>query len=194
MGSQQRRTLANRMIRSLSRIVRIGKEQFVAIGVFDNHRVITPPAIPDRRSPPLEFGPQRLQQSQVDRDKDAAAPNLFGLLAVEDDFAVLAVDLTDEDLPFPLVAEPLGEAELFGVERDRPLYTFHEEDRTRIPDVHFNEAVAAAADPDPSSPQDPSPGLVLSRLYTFPAFPSTPRPSSSPQTPTCKAFPSGTTQ
>jgi hypothetical protein len=66
----------------------------------------------------------------VDRDEDAAAAGLFGLLAVKDDFAILAVDLTDEDLPFLLVAEPLGEAELFGVERDRPLYTFDEENRT----------------------------------------------------------------
>jgi hypothetical protein len=39
---------------------------------------------------------------------------------------------------------PFGEAEFFGVERDRTLYTFDEEHRTRIPDVHSMDLRTAA--------------------------------------------------
>src|SRR5665213_3049561 len=66
--------------------VRIGEEQLIAVRVFNNHRVIAPPDIQDRRALLLEFGPQRLQQNNIDRNEDAAAPDLFRLLSVEEDF------------------------------------------------------------------------------------------------------------
>src|ERR1700722_5780913 len=125
-------------------VLRVGEEQLVAVRIFDDHRVITPPAILDRRTAALEFCPERLQRFDVYGDEDAALPVFLGLLAIEEDFAILAVDLSDEDLPILFVAGGFGEAELFGIERDGPLYTFDEENWTRIPDAHSMDPPTAS--------------------------------------------------
>src|ERR1700756_655853 len=112
-GAEEGAEKSDLALRDSLGIVRIGEEQLVAVRVFDNHGVVAPPAIPDRCAPVLEFDPERLQRRQVDRDEDAAAPGLFGLLAVEEDFAILAVDLTDKNLSVLRVAVAFDEAEFF---------------------------------------------------------------------------------
>jgi hypothetical protein len=118
-----------RMNRLTRKSLRIREEQFIAVGVFDNHRVITPPAILDRRAPLLEFGSECLQHPYLQRNEHAATPGLFGLLAAEEDFAILTIHLSDEDFPLLFIEGPLGKTELFDVESDGPFYTFDKENR-----------------------------------------------------------------
>ena len=61
----------------------------------DGARVILAPGEDAKTVRFIEFDPQRLKRLQVDRDEDAAAAVLLGLLAVKDDLAILAIDLSD---------------------------------------------------------------------------------------------------
>src|SRR2546429_6832560 len=126
-------------------LVRIVKEELIAVGIIDHREPVTPQTLLDRNALGLEFRAQRIHRSNrslsrlrldVQRNEHQTLANLLGPRVGQDKRAALPVDLCDMRSAVLVVAPGAREAEPLNVKAERGLNVGYVPDGAREPVCH----------------------------------------------------------
>ena len=99
----------------------IGKVEFVAVGVRDDHEAVTPFAVLHNHATSFQIGAQGIEHADIERDEDQAVAGFIGPLRRQNELATLPFDLRDVRFRFLFIAPRFSEPELLHVEIDGPV-------------------------------------------------------------------------